>query len=74
MYSAYARRTSKQAETLPELAFALGGKVGERAAYLLCMATSHDTLLRLMQRSEPAVRATPRVLGVNDFAWKKGCR
>jgi transposase len=70
----YARRTSKQAETLRELAFVLGGKAGERIAYLLSMATSHDTLLRLMQRSELAVRATPRVLGVDDFAWKKGRR
>jgi len=38
------------------------------------MATSHDTLLRLIQRSEPPVRATPRVLSVDDFAWKKGRR
>lgn len=70
----YARRTSKQAETLRELAFALGGKAGERIAFLLSMTTSHDTLLRLMQRSEVPLRATPRVLGVDDFAWKKGRR
>src|SRR5713226_1561578 len=71
---AYARRTRKQAEILCEIAFALGGKAGERIASLLSMATSHDTLLRLIQRSEPPVRATPRVLSVDDFAWKKGRR
>ncbi len=70
----YARRTSKQAEMLCELAFALGGKAGERIAHLLSMASSHDTLLRLMKRSATATRATPRVLGVDDFAWKKGRR
>jgi transposase len=38
------------------------------------MATSHDTLLRLMQRSTPAVVTAPRILGLDDFAWKKGDR
>jgi transposase len=38
------------------------------------MGTSHDTLLRLMQRSEPPVVTAPRILGLDDFAWKKGHR
>ncbi len=71
---AYARRTVQQTALLCEVAFALGGKAGERIVYLLSMAASHDTLLRLIQRSGPAVKATPRVLGVDDFAWKKGRR
>jgi transposase len=71
---AYARRTIQQAEVLCEVAFALGGKAGERIAQLLSMATSHDTLLRLMQRSTPPVVTTPRILGLDDFAWKKGDR
>ena len=71
---AYARRTEKQATILYEVAFALGGKAGERIANLLGMETSHDTLLRLMQRSEPPVVTAPRMLGLDDFAWKKGYR
>ena len=71
---ASARRTIQQAEVLCEVAFALGGKAGERIAQLLSMATSHDTLLRLMQRSTPPVVTTPRILGLDDFAWKKGDR
>ncbi|GAC1652813.1 MAG: ISL3 family transposase [Ktedonobacteraceae bacterium] len=59
---------------LCEVAFALGGKGGERIAKLLSMATSHDTLLRLMQRAEPPVVTAPRILGLDDFAWKKGDR
>ena len=70
----YARRTLRQSEILSEVAFALGGKAGEAIAQLLSMPVSHDTLLRLMRRSgEPEV-ATPRVLGVDDFAWKRGRR
>ncbi len=38
------------------------------------MSISHDTLLRLIRRSQPAATATPRILGVDDFAWKKGRR
>jgi transposase len=71
---ASARRTIQQAELLCEVAFALGGKAGERIAQLLSMATSHDTLLRLMRRSPPPVVTTPRILGLDDFAWKKGDR
>jgi transposase len=71
---AHARRTEKQAAVLCEVAFALGGKAGERIANLLGMETSHDTLLRLMQRSEQPVVTAPRILGLDDFAWKKGYR
>lgn len=69
-----ARRTEKQAAILCEIAFALGGKAGARIAKLLSMQTSHDTLLRLMQRAEPPQVSAPRILGLDDFAWKKGSR
>ncbi len=71
---AYARRTIQQAELLCEVAFALGGKAGARIAKLLSMETSHDTLLRLMQRSAHPEVPTPRIVGLDDFAWKKGDR
>jgi transposase len=71
---AHARRTEKQATILCEVAFALGGKAGERIAKLLSMETSHDTLLRLMQRAEPPEVTAPRILGLDDFAWKKDQR
>lgn len=59
---------------LTEAAGELGGKVWERIAWLMSMSISHDTLLRLVRRSQPPATATPRVLGVDDFAWKKGRR
>jgi hypothetical protein len=38
------------------------------------MPTSRETLLRLIRGSEIPKRKTPRVLGLDDFAWKKGDR
>jgi transposase len=71
---AYARRTLRQAEALTEIAFAKGGKAGAQLAKRLAMPTSRDTLLRLMRSTELPKRKTPRVLGLDDFAWKKGDR
>ena len=71
---AYARRTLRQAEFLTEIAFAQGGKAGAKLAKRLGMPTSRDTLLRLIRSSDPPQRKTPRVLGLDDFAWKKGDR
>ncbi len=38
------------------------------------MPVSHDTLLRLIRRSGLPTVIAPRVLGVDDFAWKRGRR
>ena len=45
--------------------------MGEGIAGLMSMTISHDTLIRLIRRRQPAAIATPGVLGVDDFAWKK---
>ena len=71
---ACARRTLRQAEALTEIAFANGGKAGAKLAKRLAMPTSRDTLLRLIRSTEIPKRKTPRVLGLDDFAWKKGDR
>ena len=71
---AFARRTIQQTALLSEIAFALGGRAGARIASLLQMGASHDTLGRLMRRSAPPEVPTPQVVGLDDFAWKKGDR
>ncbi len=71
---AYARRTLRQAEALTEVAFANGGKAGAQLAKRLAMPTSRETLLRLIRSTAVPQRKTPQVLGLDDFAWKKGDR
>ncbi len=70
--AAYARRTSRQAEALCEVAFALGGRAGAPLAKKLRLPTSRHTLLRLLRRTPAPSANTPRQVGIDDFAWKKG--
>jgi transposase len=71
---AYARRTLRQADALTEVAFAVGGKAGAKLTKRLAMPTSRDTLLRLIRSTDVPTHKTPQVLGLDDFAWKKGDR
>ena len=68
----YARRTLRLNETLTDLAFALGGEAGRRLAEKLGLLISADTLLRRIRRSVARLPETPRVLGIDDFAFRKG--
>jgi len=70
----YARRTRRLNEALQMLAFMMGGEPGSRAATQLGMAVSGDTLLRRIRQSASAAPSTPRVLGVDDWAYKRGHR
>lgn len=72
--SAYARRTSRQAESIRSIAQALGGRAGARLGQTLAMPASRFTLVRLIRRAPAPQARTPRVLGTDDFAWKKGDR
>jgi transposase len=70
----YARRTTRLNEALQEISLALGGEAGARLAARLGMAVSGDTLLRQIRQLTAADGPTPRVLGVDDWAWKRGHR
>ncbi len=70
--AAYARRTGRQAEALCEVAFALGGRAEAPLAKKLSLPTSRHTLLRLLRQTPAPVANTPRQVGIDDFAWKKG--
>src|SRR5437016_1550006 len=69
----YSRRTLRLAEALHRLAAALGGEPGARLAIGLGMPVSADTLRRHVEQRVLPV-ATPRVLGVDDFAFRRGHR
>ena len=73
----YSRRTLRMQETLCWLGLALGGEAGARTAKRLGMIVSGDTLLRSLRRMgrrQPSVAISPRVLGIDDWAWRKGQR
>src|SRR4051812_33169932 len=70
----YARRTTRLNEALQGISLALGGEAGARLAARLGMAVSGDTLLRQIRQLTAADGPTPRVLGVDDWAWKRGHR
>jgi transposase len=68
----FARRTERLAAIQCQIGLALGGEAGARSAVWLAMPVSADTLLRLADHTELREVTTPRVLGVDDWAWKKG--
>src|SRR5215210_1273889 len=70
----YARRTARLESVLRILAFALGGEPGARIVERLAMAASPATLLRLIRRVTVPEQPAPRVLGVDDWAFRKGHR
>ena len=72
--SRYSRRTPPLAALLGAVAAALCGRAGARlAAALGAAAPGRQTMVRLVMAAPlPQPRAAPRVLGVDDFALRKG--
>ena len=71
----YGRRTCRLSQAYSVLAMALGGEAGARLAIALGMKTSGDSLLRHLRRSAHSLAThSPRVLGIDDWAWRKGHR
>src|SRR5215207_9519426 len=70
----YARQTIRLDDALRLIGFLLGGEAGSRAALRLAMRTSPDTLLRRVRAAVRPCAPTPRVLGVDDFAFRRGRR
>lgn len=71
---AYGRRTSRLTQALEAMGFVSGGEGGARLAQRLAMPCSPDTLLRLIRRSDSPSLGTPHVLGVDDWAFRRGQR
>jgi transposase len=70
--SRYARRTSDLHKVLQAVALALGGRAGARLSAKLACPVGRSTLLRLIRAAPDPAAATPLVLGVDDFALRKG--
>jgi transposase len=69
----YARKTVRLNAALELIGFAIGGEAGARLARELGLTISPDTLLRRLRHSL-LENSTPRIVGVGDFAFRRGQR
>ncbi len=67
----YAHRTRRLTEVFILIGFALGGEAGKRLVVGMGLATSPDTLLRLIRAQPEDQVPPPRILGVDDFSFCK---
>jgi transposase len=69
---ANAHRTTRLKKQHLATAYALGGEAGKHLAGLLGMPISGDTLLREIRLAPEPVKPEVRVVGVDDWAMRKG--
>jgi transposase len=70
----YARKSQGLRQALEYVAFVAGGEAGARLARHLGMHTSPDTLLRLIRAAPQPDPGQPTVIGIDDWAYKRGLR
>jgi transposase len=66
-----ARRTLRLQELFTLIGFALGGEAGKRLIEGMGLSSSPDTLLRLIRATPDQPCSTPRILGVDDFSFRR---
>lgn len=70
--SARLRRTRRLVEIHRCLGLAVGGAPGARLAARLAISVSGDTLLRSVRAMTLPAITEPRVVGLDDWAWRRG--
>jgi transposase len=70
----YGRHSLLAAGDLRAVAVTLGGRPGVRLARRLTVSVSRMTLIRMIRRLPDPPPAAPTVLGVDDFAQRRGHR
>lgn len=68
----YSRRTDRVSKLLDILSIELTGKQGSQLTSLLLLSVSASTLTRIALRQPLPKIIQPRVLGVDDWAYRKG--
>jgi transposase len=67
-----ARRTRRVSELVHLFGHGVGGRPSERLLKRIGMPTSDDTILRHLKRRAKRPETSVRVVGVDDWAWRKG--
>jgi transposase len=70
----YGRRTERLDQWFTHVSFALGGEAGSRLLKDLGVVVSGGTLLNHIRSSRLLSPKTPKVLSVDDFAFRRGSR
>lgn len=68
----YGRKTKRLVDLLTSMAFALGGEAGKRLSQQVGVTTSGDALLQQICVTAAPQSPTPRVLGVDEFSFRRG--
>ncbi len=66
--------TLRLQEALRDMGFVLGGEAGAGLGRHLCIPGSADTILRLVKGTELPTACSPRVVGIDDWSWKRRLR
>jgi hypothetical protein len=74
LVAAYGRHTHRLAAALRAIGLALGGNGGARLAARLRLPTSPSTLLRLVRGAPIPPTPALQVVGVDEWAWRRGHR
>lgn len=70
----HARGTSPLQGLVRHLGLALGGRPAQALAERLLLPVSKDTFLRSVRAAAEEIVPNPRVVGIDDWAWRKGQR
>lgn len=70
----HARRTARLQGLIRHLALALGGRAAQARGQQLMLTVSKDTFLWSLCPPDDGSMAAARVIGIDDWAWRKGQR
>lgn len=70
----HGRRTSRLQGLVRHLGLALGGRPAQALAGRLLLPVSKDTFLRSVRKASEDLAGSARVVGIDDWAWRKGQR